>query len=60
MGRDVTISRQKVLAAIDARLPEFVALLGDVVRIPTDNPPGDTTACIDFLSGHLKNLGLPR
>ncbi len=52
-------SKQMVLAAIDARLPEFVQFLGDVVRIPTDNPPGDTTACVDFLSSHLRSLGLP-
>lgn len=52
-------AKQKVLSAIDARLPEFVKLLGDVVRIPTDNPPGDTRACAAFLAAHLKALGLP-
>jgi len=44
---------------IDRRLPEFLELLGDVVRIPTDNPPGDTTACVRFLAEYLAARGLP-
>jgi succinyl-diaminopimelate desuccinylase len=51
--------KAKVLRAIDARMPEFERLLGDVVRIPTDNPPGDTTACVTFLADYLKANGLP-
>jgi len=48
-----------VLQEIDCRLPEFKELLRDVVRIPTDNPPGDTTACVAFLVEYLKAKGLP-
>jgi len=51
--------KAKVLREIDARMPEFAQLLGDVVRIPTDNPPGDTTECVSFLAAYLKSKGLP-
>lgn len=51
--------KAKVLREIDARMPEFERLLGDVVRIPTDNPPGDTIGCVTFLADYLKSRGLP-
>ena len=43
----------------DRRLPEFKELLRDVVRIPTDNPPGDTTECVTMLAKYVKGKGLP-
>ena len=51
--------KEKVLREVDARMPEFERLLGDVIRIPTDNPPGDTTECVTFLADYLKSKGLP-
>ena len=57
MSRDEL--KTMLLREIDARMPEFEALLGDLVRIPTDNPPGDTTACVSFLAEYLKARGLP-
>jgi succinyl-diaminopimelate desuccinylase len=50
--------KAKALAEIEKRLPEFKQLLGDVIRIPTDNPPGDTTECTKFIVKHLKSKGL--
>ena len=55
----VAAAKQKVHAAVDARMPEFKPLLGDVIRIPTDNPPGYTIDCIQFLAGYLEDLGVP-
>ena len=51
--------KTRVMEEIDRRLPEFKDHLRDVVRIPTDNPPGDTTACVTFLAQYLKERGLP-
>lgn len=48
-----------LLEEIDKRIPEFKALLGDVIRIPTDNPPGDTTQCAHFIVDYLKSKKLP-
>ena len=52
MSRDEL--KTMLLREIDARMPEFEALLGDLVRIPTDHPPGDTTDCVSFLAEYLK------
>ncbi len=49
----------KMLKEIEKRMPEFKKLLGDTIRIPSDNPPGDTTKCTNFLANHLKSKGLP-
>lgn len=51
--------KKKILAEIERRMPEFKELLGDVIRIPTDNPPGDTTKCAKFIVDHLKSKKLP-
>ena len=51
--------KQRLFAEIDRRLPEFQGVLRDVVAIPTDNPPGDTSACVAYLARYLKSKGLP-
>ena len=50
--------KAQVVREIDRRLPEFKELLGQVVRIPTDNPPGDTRQCVAFLVEYLQGKGL--
>jgi acetylornithine deacetylase/succinyl-diaminopimelate desuccinylase-like protein len=40
------------------RLPEQVALLAELVRTPTDNPPGDLAAAAERIAGLLEGLGL--
>lgn len=40
------------------RLPEQVALLAELVRTPTDNPPGDLAAAGERIAGLLEGLGL--
>ena len=49
----------RILTEIDRRLPEFKDLLRDIVRIPTDNPPGDTTRCVAYIAEYLRSKGLP-
>ena len=51
--------KTKMLREIEKRMPEFKELLRDVIRIPTANPPGDTTKCAAFLVDYLKSKGLP-
>ena len=48
-----------VFAEIDRRLPEFKDLLRDIIRIPTDNPPGDTVQCVAHIAEYLRSKGLP-
>ncbi len=40
------------------RMSEFKSLLCDLIRIPTDNPPGDTTQCFRFLKLMLESRGI--
>ena len=51
--------KRRLFAEVDRRMPEFLGVLRDVVAIPTDNPPGDTTACVEYLVRYLKSKGLP-
>ncbi len=43
---------------VEERLPEQVALLAELVRTPTDNPPGDLAAAAERIAGLLEGLGL--
>ena len=46
---------RRVLDAIDA--DETIAFLRDLVRIPSVNPPGDTTAAIDLCQRTMREAG---
>ncbi len=41
------------------RFPEEVAFLRELVRTPTDNPPGDLATAAERIAGLLEGLGLP-
>ena len=42
---------------VHERFPEEVAFLAELVRIPTDNPPGDLAAAAERIAGLLEGLG---
>jgi succinyl-diaminopimelate desuccinylase len=46
-----------VLERIDRREAEFLALVSDITRIPSENPPGDTRAVADHLLAWLRERG---
>ena len=47
-----------LLARIDSRQDELIALTQDLVRIPTVNPPGDAyEACARLLGERLRKRG---
>jgi acetylornithine deacetylase/succinyl-diaminopimelate desuccinylase-like protein len=48
----------RLLAALEARQAELVALCARLVRIPSENPPGDTRAVATFVADYLTALGL--
>ncbi|MFC7330449.1 M20 family metallopeptidase [Marinactinospora rubrisoli] len=58
----MTASRQgwerDLLAAIDDRAAELLDLAGALIRIPSENPPGDDPAVSDFIAGYLDDRGL--
>ncbi|MHB1415060.1 MAG: M20 family metallopeptidase [Chloroflexota bacterium] len=48
---------QKVLDLVDKG--EAARLLKDLVRAPSVNPPGDTTAVVQAIGGYLDGVGIP-
>lgn len=49
---------ERILAEVDRAADEIVQLTGDLVRIPTVNPPGEEyEACARFLGGFLERRG---
>jgi succinyl-diaminopimelate desuccinylase len=53
----MTTKLDDVFALIDARFPEALALTQALVRIPSDNPPGDCAAHAVATRGLLEGLG---
>src|SRR5579884_331675 len=51
-------TRARLLAALEARQAELVDLCAQTVRIPSENPPGDTTDITRFVRGYLQDVGL--
>ncbi len=52
-------ARDEILKRIDERQDEWLRLLGDLVRRPSENPPGDTRAAADCLVEYLTRTGHP-
>src|SRR2546430_2327185 len=50
-------ARDQILKRIDERQEEWLGLLADLVRRPSENPPGDTRAAADCLVEYLKRQG---
>ena len=51
--------RARLLDELRRREGELVALCSEAVRIPSENPPGDTTAIAGFVEQYLDRRGLP-
>src|SRR5947208_2421040 len=58
MNGALMVEEKRLLAAIEARADELTALLGDLVRAPSENPPGDTRAAAHVVTVWLKQQGL--
>lgn len=51
--------RVTLLERIDREAEGLIALAADLVRIPSENPPGDTRAVCEFAAAHLRARALP-
>lgn len=50
---------EQVLATeIDRTADELVTLAGDLIKIPSENPPGDCTEVATFIADHLRSNGI--
>src|SRR5205823_4879765 len=52
-----TQAQDRLLAWIDAHFDEEVAFLQDMVRIPTDTPPGDNAPHADMVADKVQAWG---
>jgi len=50
--------REEILNKIDRDRNQIVSLCSDLVRVPSENPPGDTRAICQFISKFLESRGL--
>nr|MDO8090829.1 ArgE/DapE family deacylase [Candidatus Sigynarchaeota archaeon] len=50
--------REKILETVDREKDKIVELLSQLVRIPSVNPPGDTTEIAGYISDYLNNIGI--
>jgi succinyl-diaminopimelate desuccinylase len=50
-------ARDEILNRIEARQDEWLRLLGDLVRRPSENPPGDTRAAAECVVEYLEDKG---
>lgn len=50
-------ARDEILKRIDERHDDWLALLSELVRRPSENPPGDTRAAADCLADYLRRAG---
>jgi len=53
-----SVTKQAFLAELNRRKDELVKLCCDLVRIPSENPPGDTTEVAEFLTTYVEGKGI--
>jgi succinyl-diaminopimelate desuccinylase len=54
----LTEPRAQLESRLQSERDEIVDLVRDLVRIPSENPPGDTTAIMAFVTRYLENRGV--
>lgn len=51
-------ARASALAELERRRRELTELCAELIRIPSENPPGDTTKLVAFIEGYLDRAGV--
>jgi succinyl-diaminopimelate desuccinylase len=57
--RDQVLTPTIIERAMDKRLSEWLGILCDLISIPSENPPGDTTDIASYLTDLLENRDVP-
>ena len=50
--------KRRVFREIDNRKKEIIRLCSDMIKAPSENPPGDTLAVASIVKDHLSEIGL--
>jgi len=51
-------SRQALLKEVESRSSEIIGLASDLIKIPSENPPGDIDKITEFLMKYLRDAGV--
>jgi succinyl-diaminopimelate desuccinylase len=51
-------AKSAALEELERRRGQLTALCADLIRIPTENPPGDTTKLVAFIERYLRERGI--
>ena len=54
----MSCGRKAVLAEIERTADELIELAGELIRIPSENPPGDCTEVGEFIAAVLRKAGV--
>jgi len=54
----LTEVRENLLKEVESRSSEIVGLTSDLVKIPSENPPGDVSKITEFLMKYLQDAGV--
>src|SRR5690554_6470959 len=57
LGRHMDI-RGELTRQLERDREKLIGLCQDLVRIPSENPPGDTTKIVDFVARYLEQQGV--
>ena len=49
---------QEIVENIESQREDIAKLCSELVKIPTQNPPGDTEECVMFIQKYFKKLGI--
>ncbi|MBU8918979.1 ArgE/DapE family deacylase [Neobacillus sp. 114] len=55
---DITALKQRLIDEVEARKEELIELCSSLIKIPSENPPGDSTEISEFIANYLSQYGL--
>ncbi len=53
-----TVLKQRLIDEVEARKDELIELCSSLIKIPSENPPGDSTEISNFIVDYLKQFDL--
>ncbi len=56
-GESIEDLKRRLFQEIDRRKEEIARLCSCIIKVPSENPPGDTTAVASLLRDHLNEIG---
>lgn len=55
---DLTTLKKQLIDEVEARKEELIELCGSLIKIPSENPPGDSTEISKFIESYLDKYGV--